>query len=238
MVDSMQTSLHVVETFLKGWKPFTDIPADTLLPAQILAFLAAQDTEERRTHFTAASTLYRLHQCYRDLEIFREGHNEKAERFGDILKLNVAEFAAAIAEQRQKGHLGLLQFCFEFGRHPVQPKHLLMREFLLMAFGLELGVTPVKYSAYGGGVLYSAGGKSHDEMARDFIAYGLGGSPPQAGGLLSRLAPLTFVYDVSSTAYQSGNPDQVRQGFLQWVRNTGGDAEKITMTLDTTRTDA
>jgi len=107
-----------------------------------------------------------------------------------------------------------------------------------MSFTLEVGAAPIKYSAYGGGVLYSGGGKSHDEMARDFVRYGLGGGQPQAGGLLSRTAPLTFVYDVSSTAFRSGDPNQVREGFLQWLRNTGGDTDKVTITLDSTRTDA
>lgn len=231
-------ALKEIEGFLMGWKPYAELPGDIMLQAQILAFLAAPEREERRRHLSAASSLFTLHERYRELEIFRSGRNERAERFEELLALDASQLAAAIREKRQKDLLGLIQFCFEFGRHPAQPKQLLMRDFLLTVFAMEVGAVPIKYSAYGGGVLYSGGGKTHDEMARDFVRYGLGGGVPQAGGLFYRPEPLRFVYDVSSTAFRSGDPGQVREGFLQGLRNTGGDLDKVSISLDTTRMNA
>ncbi len=233
----MNADFQVVEAFLSGWKPFADLPAGTALRDQILAFLGEVRPEERRRHFASASDLYRLHNRYRELELFREGKNEKAEQFERLFRLSIAEFATAIEENRQKEHLGLLQFSFEFGRHEVAPRHNLMREFIYKLFEMDIAAVGIKYSLFPGGVLYSSAGKSHDEMARDYTRLGMGGAP-MAGGVIARAGMTEFLYDTNSTAYKStGDPAVVKDSLSQWIRNTGGREHKVRIRLDTTRVD-
>lgn len=226
----MSDAFEEVKAFLAGWKPFAGLESQ-LLAGQVLAFLEAASPERRRNVLARANGLFRLHEIYRELGIFRKGRNERAEQFNRLLEEPTEEIAAAIREGRQKEPLGMLQYCFEFGRHEAPPRHEVMRQFLLTVLGLEVGSVPIKYSLFSGGVLYSGGGKTHDEMARDFARYGLGGAP-MAGGQLTRVQPLQFHYDVSSTAYRSGEPGQVREALLRAVRATGGDEGRITVKLE------
>lgn len=233
----MSESVAAIERFLQGWKPFAEL-AGTTLPAQMLALLGEADPEARRRHLHAASDLFRLHERYRELELFREGKNEKAEQFQRLLALPAEEFAAALARGEQKDYLGLLQFCFEFGRHAVPPRHNLMREFIYKLLDMEVGALGIKYSLYPGGVLYSSAGKSHDEMAQDFARLGMGGAPI-AGGTIARVGPAQFTYDMASTAYkQTSDPAAVSEPLRRWVRNTGGREDKVALRHDDARASA
>jgi hypothetical protein len=224
----MTDAYDAVERFLKGWKPFAELEG-TILAAQILALLAEPDVEARRRHLSSASDLYRLHERYRELELFRDGKNEKAEQFQRLLELDVAAFAAAVARSDPKEHLGLLQFCFEFGRHAVPPKQNLMREFIHKLFDLGVDALGVKYSLYPGGVLYTTAGKSHDEMAEDMARLGMGGAPV-AGGTIQRTGHAEFLYDMASTAYKATNdPNAVKEPLLRAIRNTGGQEDKVAL---------
>jgi hypothetical protein len=217
-----------VETFLKGWKPFAELDG-TMLGAQILALLSEDEAEVRRRHLLSASDLYHLHERYRELELFREGKNERADQFARLLSYPTAAFAAAIAKGEQKEPLGLLQFCFEFGRHAAPPRSGLMREFILKLFDLEIGTPGVKYSLYPAGVLYTTAGKSHDEMAQDLARLGMGGAP-QAGGTIARTGHAAFSFDMASTAFKATNdPNAVTEPLLRAIRNTGGREDKVAL---------
>lgn len=227
-------AMAIVERFLKNWKPFAEL-GGTALPGQVLALLEEPDPEARRRHLLAASDLYRLHERYRELELFREGRNEKAEQFERLLRVSAAEMAAAIERGAQKEHLALLQFCFEFGRHPQAPRHSLMRAFILRMLALPPGGLGFKYSLYPEGVLYTSAGKTHDEMAQDTVRLGMAGKPI-AGGTFSRTGEREFVFDMASTAFKATNdPAAVSEPLLRWIRNTGGREDRITLRHDDTR---
>jgi hypothetical protein len=223
-----------VERFLAGWKPFADM-AGSMLAAQLLALLAERDPEARRRHLASASDLYRLHERYRELELFRAGKKERAGQFERLLALPSEELAAAIARGEQKELLGLLQFCFEFGRHEVQPRQTLMRQFIFSLFELEQGSLGFKYSLYPGGVLYTSAGKTHDEMARDMARLGMGGAPV-AGGTIARTGHAAFVYDMASTAYKATNdPNAVKEPLLHAIRVSGGRDDAVTLNFAAAR---
>jgi hypothetical protein len=223
-----------VERFLLGWKPFAEL-AGTMLAAQILALLGEPDAEARARHLASASDLYRLHARYRELGLYREGRNERAEQFERLLALRLEDFAAAIAAGEQKEQLALLQACFEFGRNAAPPRNGLMREFIYKLFELETGGLGVKYSLYPGGVLYTTAGKSHDEMAQDLARLGMGGAPV-AGGTIGRTGEAAFAYDMASTAYKATNdPNAVKEPLLRWIRNTGGREDKVQLRFDARR---
>lgn len=230
--------LKIIQSFLEGWKPFAELPADLTLRGQILEFLGESDPMVRKRHFASANGLYRLHNRYRELEMSREDKSGRTEQFELLFTLDLAEFAAAIERKEQKNWLVLLQFCFEFGRYQVPPRHHLMREFIHHMLDQEINAAPIKYSVYGDGVLYSGGGKTHDEMAQDFIKLGMGGGRPVAGGLLSRTGTYEFLYDLSSTTFRGGDPALVTEGLARWIRGTGGREDKIKIKLDTTRMEA
>jgi hypothetical protein len=226
-----------VEQFLQGWKPFAEL-SGTMLAAQILALLGERDQEARRRHLLSASDLYRLHRRYEELELLRPGKNERAEQFERLLHEPIEAFAAAIAKGQQKEHLGLLQFCFEFGRHAAPPRAALMCEFIHKLFDLEIGGLGVKYSLYPAGVLYTSTGKSHDEMAQDLAKLGMGGAPV-AGGTIARTGQLDFLYDMASTAYKAtSDPNAVKEPLQRAIRNTGGQAEKVRLRFDASRATA
>ena len=94
----MSDAFSSVERFLNGWKPFAEL-SGTTLAAQILALLRDAEHEARRQHLLSASDLYRLHDRYQALDLFREGKNERAEQFERLLRISTAEFAAAIEKR-------------------------------------------------------------------------------------------------------------------------------------------
>ena len=228
----MSTPAQVVESFLAGWKPFAELPRGLALPGQMLAFLNETRPEERRRHFAAASDLYRLHERFRTLGIFREEKNEKADGFETLFALSLADLAAAIEARKQKELLGLLQFCFEFGRHEAPPRQYVLREFISHLFDREIHAPGLKYSLYAGGLLYTGGGKTHDEMAADFARFGLGGGRPVAGGEFVRTDTLAFRYDLGSSAFRAaGDPLAVKEALLKGIRSNGGRDDLVTVEL-------
>jgi len=224
----MAAPMDTIKGFLQGWRPFAELEGHPVGKQGVLAVLGANGVENRREQLTKYCDLYRLHGVYRELKMLRDGRNEKAERFEALATLSAAELAEAIGAGTQKDLMGLIQFCFEFGRHEVPSKHHIMREFLLTLFRLKVGDPDMKYTFFGGGVLYTDGGKTHDEMVRDFARLGLGGGQPLAGGVISRKDTLSYTLDISSTAYRGTNdPKLVREALLRWVRTTGGDPDKL-----------
>ena len=202
-----------------------------VLPGQILSFLEAGTPADRCRALSNASSLFRLHECYRELGIFRAGQNERAERFDELLALSLEDLAASIREGRQRDHLGLIQFCFEFGRHQATPRNDVIRQFIHTVLNLPIGGKTMKYSLFIGNVLYASGGKTHDEMAEDFKNLGLAGQPV-CGGMLKRAAQLEIHYDVSSTAYRTGDPGQVRDAMRRAIRASGGGEDDVTIKLE------
>ena len=202
-----------------------------VLPGQILSFLEAGTPAGRRRALSNASSLFRLHECYRELGIFRAGQNERAERFDELLALSLENLAASIRAGRQRDPLALIQFCFEFGRHQATPRNDVIRQFIHTALNLPIGGNPMKYSLFIGNVLYASEGKTHDEMAEDFKNLGLG-AQPICGGMLKRTAQLEIHYDVSSSAYRTGDPGQVRDALLRAIRASGGGEDKVLIKLE------
>lgn len=202
-----------------------------VLQGEILSFLETDDPEARQGRLIQASGRYRLHERYRELGIFREDRNEWTERFGRLLAISTGEFAGAIGLGNQKGQLGLLQYGFEIGRHAVDPRHEVVRRFIHTLFELPIGGLPIKYSLFAGGVLYSGSGRTHDEMAQDFVRLGLG-AVPVTGGVFGRTETLAFRYDTSSTAYRTGDPNLVRESLLKGIRTTGGREDLVIVKLE------
>lgn len=226
----MKAQLQEVRAFFSNWSPFSEMDSQ-VLPGQILSFFEAGTPADSRRALSNASSLFRLHECYRELGIFREGQNERAERFDELLALSVEDLAASIREGRQRDHLGLIQFCFEFGRHQATPRNDVVRQFIHRALNLPVGGKTMKYSLFIGNVLYASEGKTHDEMAEDFKNLGLAGQPV-CGGRLKRPAQLEIQYDVNSSAYRTGDPGQVRDALLRAIRASGGAENDVTIKLE------
>lgn len=226
----MTHALEAVKQFLED-RPFVEL-AGAPLAAQTLALLGERSPARRSKRLVAISDLYRLHVVYGELGILREGGSEKVDRFAQLLALPLEDVAAAVETGDTQSLLDLLLFCLELGPHRLEPRHTLMRRFLLQVFSLKKHGVAMKYSLYTGDVLYSASGKTHDELARDLARLGMTG-PPLAGGSIVRSEPLTFVFDLGSTAYKAtNNPEAVRGPLLHWIRNTGGREEQVRLQYD------
>ena len=79
-------------------------------------------------------------------------------------------------------------------------------------------------------MLFSAGGKTHDEMAKEFTQRGFGSGMPIGGGFIRRDGDLAFQYDTHSTFAQTGGAKElVADSFQRWFRTTGADADKVTI---------
>ena len=226
----MKAQLQEVRTFFSNWSPFAEMDSQ-VLPGQILSFLEAETPADSRRALSNASSLFRLHECYRELGIFRGGQNERAGKFDELLALSLEDLAASIREGRQRDHLGLIQYCFEFGRHQATPRNDVVRQFIHTVLNLPIGGKTMKYSLFIGNVLYASEGKTHDEMAEDFKSLGLAGQPV-CGGMLKRSGQLEIHYDVSSTAYRTGDPGQVRDALLRAIRASGGAENDVTIKLE------
>jgi len=201
-----------------------------VLPEQIISFFKANSKAGRLQALSNASSLFRLHEFFRDLGIFRKSKNERGDRFSELLALSLEILAVSIYEDRQRDHLGLIQYCFEFGRHGGTPSKDVVRQFILTVLTLPIGGLPMKYSLFNGNVLYASEGKTHDEMAEDFKTLGLAGKP-LCGGKLKRTGQLEVHYDVSSTAYTTGQPGQVGDALRRVIRASGGDEEQVVIKL-------
>lgn len=222
----------IIHRFFSNWRPLKEA-ANPGLTRQILEVLAPVKIAVRQTRFAEANHLYKVHRLYREKGIFREGKNERAEQFGRLFHLPMPKLAKALEQGEAAEYLTLIQFCFEFGRHTLPPKHGVARELVLELFRLTIKGPSMKYSLYPNHVVYTAGGRSHDELARLFVELGLGGGLPRAGGLIVRMADMDFEYDLSSTAFGRIDPALVRQTLARNIRMTGGDEEKTRFRLAT-----
>jgi hypothetical protein len=94
---------------------------------------------------------------------------------------------------------------------------------------LEAGGPSMKYAIYPNGIINSGGGKTHEEMAREFVALGYGGGVPQAGGQVFRTGTLTFSFDIGSTAFRGNGiqPANISSAIQRWMRVTGADESKV-----------
>jgi hypothetical protein len=217
---------QVIEKFFAGWAPFAQLPAGSAVRTALTRFLAADTPEGRREAWESVIPSGRLLRTYGALGIAKNGGDAAAE----LLALGPQPLAAAIRQGATQEPLGLLQKFFEFGRTPAVPNQQAARIFLLEFWGLPVGAPAMKYCVYAKGLPFSAGGKSHEEIAREFVKAGYGNGNPACGGLIARRAPLAFEFDTSTTVFRSGmRPDEVQQGILRWIRTTGGDDDKVTL---------
>ena len=209
-----------------NWMPFAMLPPGSRVRTSIMRFLAAETPDDRARAMEYASSLYKLHRIYKELGILRM---ERAyDPYTELLGLSFQKMAIAIRQGNTQELLGLLQRAFEFGRHPVPPQHQAARTFLLELWALQSGGSNMKYCIYANGIPYSGGGKTHEEMARQFVATGLGNGLPLCGGLIYRTEELAFQFDISSTAFRASvQPEQVRHAIMRWIHATGADESKV-----------
>ncbi|MFI5399420.1 MAG: hypothetical protein ACHQZQ_00005 [SAR324 cluster bacterium] len=228
-VRPLASDKQVIERFLAGWAPYAGLPAESALRTALTRFFAAESPAERREALERINPAGRLQRIYAELGIARNGGDPAEE----VLALNPQALAAAIRGSATQEPLALLQKHFEFGRTPPAPNTQAARRFLLEFWAMTPGAPPMKYCVYAGGLPFSAGGKSHEEAAREFIRAGYGSGNPLCGGLIVRRAPLAFEFDTSTTLFRSGmRPDEVKQGILRWIRATGGDETKVNLVHD------
>lgn len=219
---------QIIERFLLNWMPFAMLPPGSRARTSILRFVAADTLEDRERAIRYASVLFRLQEQYRELGILRT--DRAVDPFRDLLAIPRPQMAVNTRQGDTQELCHLLQWAFEFGRHPVAPQHHAARTFLRDLLALQPGGPYMKYCIYPNAIPFSGGGKTHEEMAREFVATGLGGGLPQCGGALYRIAPLRFTFDMSSTAFRTSlRPEGVRQAILRWVRATGGDEQRIAL---------
>jgi hypothetical protein len=228
----MAQPLADVRTFLENWKPFASLPPNNPLRREILMLLEAARPEERQEVLLRVNPLYKLQRGYSDIGILREVGTGKADTFAKLIALSVAEFAKAIADSQQKAFLTLLLEGFEFDRAEIPPNQMALRQFLEYFWGLRAGAPAIKYGAYPNNLLFSAGGKTHEELAREFKEKGFGSGQPMGGGFIIRLGPLAFAYDTYSAAVKSGDQRQyVGDSIRRAIRVTGGDDTKVQITF-------
>ena len=214
--------------FLEKWKPFASLPPKDPLRADILGFLKAPGGAERHQILVRVNSLYRLQRTYGELGIVRDGESAKAATFAQLVAFAPAEFAQAVRNQQQKPFLTLLLEGFEFDRAAAAPNQLAARQFLAYFWGLRIGDPAIKYGIYPNNVVFSAGGKTHDELAREFTQQGFGSGMPLGGGFIARRGDLHFVYDTYSQFVKAGDQRQaVADSIRRSIRLTGGDDGKV-----------
>ena len=217
-----------VRTFLENWKPFTSIPASSPLRRDILMFLDATRPEDRQEILLRANPLFKLHRMYSDIGILRDVETGKAETFAKLLSISAADFAKAISGGEQKAFLALILEGFEFDRAVIAPNQSALRQFLVYFWDLRVGAPAIKYSIYPNNLLFSAGGKTHDQMAREFTQAGFGSGGPMGGGFIARRGPLSFAYDTHSQFVKSGDQRAyAAESMKRAIRMTGGDDTKV-----------
>lgn len=222
---------NTIERFLRNWMPFAMLPPGNRARSSILRFVAAESQEDRALELRYASILYRLHEQYAELGMLLA--DRPADSFRQLMAMSREQIALDIRQGDAQEFCYLLQRAFEFGRQPVPPQHTAARQFLREMFALQPGGTYLKYCIYPNGIPFSGGGKTHEEMAREFVATGLGRGLPLCGGAIYRIEPYRFTFDMSSTAFRTSlRPEGVRQAILRWVRTTGGDEQRLALTYE------
>ena len=224
----MPEPLAEIRAFLDNWKPFTSLPSTDPLRREMVLLLAAPSPAQRHEILLRVNPLYRLHRTYDELGILRDSENAKMATFAQLLNLDAARFAQAIREQKQKPFLTLLLEGFEFDRAEIPGNQLAARAFLAHFWGMRVGDPAIKYGLYPNSLIYSAGGKTHDLLAREFTERGLGSGMPVSAGFISRQEPLAFTYDTYSQFVKAGGQRQaVADAIRRWIRLTGADDARV-----------
>lgn len=220
---------QVIDKFFSGWAPFAQLPANSHVRADLKLFLAANSPEARRAALEKANLQCRLLRVYADAGVLR---TDQADGFTDMIALTRQTLAEAIRQNNTQEPLGLLQKALGFGRFPAVAQQQAAIVFLLEFWALHVGGPSMKYCTYAKGLPFSAGGKTHEEIARVFVASGYGSGNPLGGGQIARRAAFDFEYDVTCTAFRGGvRPEEIKAGILRWVRTTGGDDLKTNLIL-------
>ncbi len=220
---------QAIDKFFAGWAPFAQLPPNSHVRADLTQFLAADSPEARRAALEKANLQCRLLRVYADAGVLRA---DQANGFADVLALTRQKLAEAIRQNNTQEPLGLLQKAFAFGRFPAVPNQQAATTFLLELWALHAGGPSMKYCTYAKGLPFSAGGKTHEEIARVFVSSGYGSGNPLGGGQIARRAAFDFEYDVTCTVFRGGvRPEEVKAGILRWVRATGGDDQKPNLKL-------
>jgi hypothetical protein len=211
------------------WKPWAQLPPRSQVRQATEAFLTAPTSDQRRAALERGNSLFRLHNIYRELSILRADAGEKAREFATLLATPNSDLHAALRGTGNPASLTLLQQCFEFGRGAIHPKYEAVRNCLLELWRLEGGGPSMKYAIYPNGIINSGAGKTHEEMAREFVALGYGGGVPQAGGQIYRKGTLSFEFDLSSTAFRANGvqPNNIVSAIQRWLRVTGSEESKV-----------
>jgi len=219
-------SQEAVRTFLLAWRPLADLPPGNVARRSVLRFFETDDAAERREILERANPAARLYRIYGELGIRRP--TRWGEDFERVLGLTADGLAAEIAAGTQRGALELLRACFEVGSAAAEARQQALRLFLLEVWGLKVGGPSMKYSYYANGVMFAGGGKTHEEMARDFVRLGLGSGHPVAGGQIIRRDELAFAYDLHSSAYASGDQrGNVADAFRRAIRASGAEEGRV-----------
>jgi len=220
---------QAIDKFFSGWAPYVQLPANHHVRGDVKLFLAAETPEQRRAALEKANLQFRLQRAQTEAGILRP---DQANGFTEVLALSRQKLAEAIRQGNTQDPLGLLQKAFAFGRFPPVPNQQAATLFLLEFWALHVGGASLKYCTYAKGLPFSAGGKTHEELARVFVASGYGSGNPLGGGQIARRAALDFEYDVTCTVFRGGvRPEEVKAGILRWIRTTGGDDQKVNLKL-------
>ncbi|MEE8396965.1 MAG: hypothetical protein V3S29_12980 [bacterium] len=222
---------QLVMAFLENWKPFAELPPGNPARRGVVRLIESDDPQRRGAALARVSQLAQLHEVYQKLGVRRVTRPDKSERFGELLRMPAQKMATALDDGDRREFLALLQDCFEFGRFAPESKVRAARQFLLAFWAMAVGAPPIKYSAYPNGVLFSLPGATHDEMASRFTKLGFGSGRPSGGGGFVREGELAFAFDTATTAFGSTmKPNFVTESLNKWIRQTGGDDEKVALT--------
>ncbi|MBI4083595.1 MAG: hypothetical protein HY423_13400 [Candidatus Lambdaproteobacteria bacterium] len=222
---------RAVQDFLATWPPFAELPPGNPSRRGLLRFLAEEDRREREAILVKVNPAYRLAGVYRALGILR--NPRRAEELAEVLQLTATDLAAAIAQGNHVARLRLLMRGFEFGPGAASPRVRAQQTFLVEFWGLPIKGHGMKYSIYPNGVLYAGGGKTHEEMAREFVKAGLGSGTPESGGQIFRAGELVFLYDTRTQSFKgSVRPAAVGEAIRRAIHASGADDQRVTLTYN------
>ncbi|HEX7926781.1 MAG TPA: hypothetical protein VF678_04255 [bacterium] len=226
---AMSTGQAPVTNALAAWKPWAQLPPGSEVRQAVEDFLVATSADARRRALEQGNALFRLQNVYREMELLRADAGEKSREFAALLATSNGDLHGALRGAGSPNTLALLQQAFEFGRGEVHPKYEAVRTCLLEWTRLDAGGPSMKFAMYPNGIIFSGGGKTHEEMARLFVANGYGAGVPQAGGQIFCTGKFTYQFDLSSTAFRANGvqPAGIAAAFQRWIRVTGADESKV-----------